>query len=206
MDVLGECWLLPWRPGDLMMILPDADTYACVCQCTLAGLQTLFLVVLVFAGVYQGIFALWVTGNDLKCLSFWPRDLNMCMHDYGRFIYSEKKTKQPPIQDGDMFNHICFRVVAEGSQQGKSTLREHSLWPLFPPSLNMGGCTESKHCVTAWLNLMFRVNAGKLSSPLIENLLADLRRPRGVFSGSGCQPAYTSSGHKSSSRAYRFDS
>lgn len=191
-----------------MMILPDADTYACVCKCTLACLQTLFLVALVCAGVFQGIFAYWVTGNNLKCLSFWPRDLNMCMYNYGRFIYSENKKKLlfAPMQDDDMFNHICFCVVAERRQQGKPTLREHSLWPLFPPSLNMGGCTESKHSATAWLILMFRVNAGKLSSPLIENLLTDLRRPRGVFSGSGCQPAYTSAGHKSSSRAYRFDS
>lgn len=36
---------------------------------------------------------------------------------------------------------------------------------------------------------------GKVSSPLIEDLIPDLRHPRGAFVRSGCQPAYTSPHH-----------
>lgn len=72
----------------LMMILPDAHTYAFVFKCTLACLHISISSRLVCRSSH-GIFVFRVTRNDLKGLSR-PNDLNMCMYDGGRLIYSEK--------------------------------------------------------------------------------------------------------------------
>lgn len=161
----------------------------------------------------HGIFAFRVTGNDLKCLSFWPRDLNMCIHECSKFIYSEK---QSCFSSHPGWWHVQSHLLSccgwkepAGQSCSAATVPDYSRWPLLPALPNMGSCTESKYCVSVWLIPKFRVNMDKVSSPLIENLIPDLRRPRGAFVRSGCQPAYTWAHHnppKSSSWAYWFAS
>lgn len=44
-----------------------------------------------------GLFAFIVIGYDLKCMFFWPWDLNMCMHNCGRFIYQTNVISSPSM-------------------------------------------------------------------------------------------------------------
>lgn len=83
------------HPGhaDLMMILPDADAYAYLFKCTLPCLH-ISISERSLCSSLHGRFAFRVTGKDLKCLSFWPRDRNICKQS-GKFIcihtvYSEQ--------------------------------------------------------------------------------------------------------------------
>lgn len=82
-----------------------------------------------------GLFAFIVIGYDLKCMFFWPWDLNMCMHNCGRFIYQTYDFF--PIHGNDTFNHIYFHFVVERSQEGIAAeellcmITQYDLWCLI---------------------------------------------------------------------------
>lgn len=66
-----------------------------------------------------GLFSFKVTGYDLKYLIFWPQDLNMCMHNCGRFIYQTNNVISSPSMVMTLLLHP--NVVVERSQQDKAT-------------------------------------------------------------------------------------
>ena len=99
----------------------------------------------------QGIFAFRLIGNDLKCLSFWVKDQNMCIHECGKFIYWEKLwfSSNPGLWHVQSHQLLCCGWKEPAGQScSATTVRDYSPWPLLPPLPNMGNCTELKYGLT----------------------------------------------------------
>lgn len=139
------------HPGhaELMMILPDADAYAYLFKCTLPCLHISIFERSMCSSLHGG-FAFRVTGKDLKCLSFWPRDWNICKQESGKSvcIHIFRTIIVLFFPSRIVQSHLvscCGWIVPAGQSCSATAVHDYSLWPLLPPSTNIGNCTESKY-------------------------------------------------------------
>lgn len=96
-----------------------------------------------------GLHSEW-RGKNLKCLSFWPRDWNICKQESGKSvcIHIFRTIIVPFFPSRIVQSHLvscCGWIVPAGQSCSATAMHDYSLWPLLPPSTNIGNCTESKY-------------------------------------------------------------